>query len=1067
MIMKKLSLFCTALCMLLLGSCAKDDTVVTNVGEVTMNVTAGIESLAAPYAGRGSADGGIVNVKDHNIRYILGIYDANGENLVATYYQILAPENAANANFNIRLLANSYKFVFWADFVTADVAAQTSGGTDASDAYYVTSDLKAITLKGDYSGNNDARDAYTAVENIDLTSSSATQAVTLKRPFGKIRIATTDIPNASNYTPNSVTVTYKNGLPNTFDAVAQAAVAGATTADGINYSYELANGSWEDAAGVGSVLAWDYLLPGEISFTIATTDGDKNTTRVIETIPVETNKLTTVKGGILTNGAKLTVTIDDAFAVPGNDVEIAVVETVNDLQEALSAGVTNITLTTEPTETSTTIELPSSYEEGAQLSLTLPELTKPFTIKEPEQSSGDGQLPDQLVVTTPKTQALTIDTPNSTVKLNGEYQTVTASTADNTLIIAEGSTVKSLTVEKGNVEIYGKVIGYTLNNDASIVKTYAVGDAATLKDAMWLAEKGKCARILLTADIDLKGSAENLWKPIDVSSQNNSFKELDGAGHTISNLYVDNHKILAPGEKEGAANYYGGLFYVLRGTVKNLTIDGATVICNRGAALVGRMDYGTVENCHVKNVTVKGWQKVGGLIGFVNASVNGDLTVRGSSVEGCHLSSTYPDEGLYQAGGLIGYLQTFDRNVLIEGNSVSGISFDKVYESAADVADKVYDMEQAYSHAFIGTIANCSKDKDAYDKFTIELRNNTVDQVSGIPTCDRTNEYIGWWAGDYNMGRSYSPKLVVDGQAMDRLVEIKRLAAQIAAGGEVTIRRNYDLSALDGAIQITKPTTITINADVVLSSGNESNQLINKSELTIKAGDKAQVNFARRVVENLGTLTVEGGTYTTKTIGSGTLFWNNAPEAVMTLKNVNTVASNFAVAGGGQINIEGGHIRSTATNLNGPYTWAYCVRAQDGGEMTIKNATIEGVQGAIACNGGSHILIENSKAWAKNTPNQTKDDAFYALYAAQEGIIEVISGEFYSDRTPCCLASDEDQPGTPNGGFILKGGKYSSKPQTNLPKPGYTDWSPAEGYKYQEITEPIDGLSYSLEIVAE
>ena len=36
-------------------------------------------------------------------------------------------------------------------------------------------------------------------------------------------------------------------------------------------------------------------------------------------------------------------------------------------------------------------------------------------------------------------------------------------------------------------------------------------------------------------------------------------------------------------------------FYVLNGTVKDLTIDGATVTCFRGAALIGRLDAGLVE----------------------------------------------------------------------------------------------------------------------------------------------------------------------------------------------------------------------------------------------------------------------------------------------------------------------------------------------------------------------------------------------------------------------------------------------------------------------------------------
>ena len=345
----------------------------------------------------------------------------------------------------------------------------------------------------------------------------------------------------------------------------------------------------------------------------------------------------------------------------------------------------------------------------------------------------------------------------------------------------EDVTVTKLNVIKGNVEIYGTVAEITFEQGAGTITTYGVGDAATLKKAAELVAGSKCAKIVLMADIDLQGSADNLWEPIN--AENNVFAEFDGGKHTIHNLYVDNYT----GHADAKGYHYGGLFYVLRGTVKDLTIDNANVTCFRGGALVGRMDQGSVENCHVKNVMLTGYQKVAGLVGFVSTGSK-DVTIRNCSVDQCAIKTTTPEEGLYQAGGLIGYLQTFDRNVLIEGNSVSGISFDKVYESAPDVADKVYDMEQLYSHAFIGTIANFSTKPTAYYLYKAELRDNTVaEQVSGIPTCDRTDEYIGWWAGDYNSGKPYAPKIIVNGETKDRWIEVKRIYNILKAGGDISV----------------------------------------------------------------------------------------------------------------------------------------------------------------------------------------------------------------------------------------------------------------------------------------
>lgn len=273
---------------------------------------------------------------------------------------------------------------------------------------------------------------------------------------------------------------------------------------------------------------------------------------------------------------------------------------------------------------------------------------------------------------------------------------------------------------------------------------------------------------------------------------------------------------------------------MLQATIKDLTIDGADVTCNRGGALVGRMDCGTLENCHVKNATVTSVQKAAGLVGFVNSSAK-DVTIRNCSVDQCKLNTPNTD-GIYQAGGLIGYLQSFDRNVLIEGNSVSGISFQKVYAPADSVKDKLYDLEQCYSHAFIGTIANYSADADAYNKYIIELRNNKVaEQITNIPTLDgRTDNYIGWWAGYYGpTGKAFTPKVVVDGVAKDCWVYVKYVYDQLTNGKDITIYQNCDLtkcSETKGTINIPEGTILTIRSGK-LTVGE--NQIANIDEINI------------------------------------------------------------------------------------------------------------------------------------------------------------------------------------------------------------------------------------------
>ena len=284
----------------------------------------------------------------------------------------------------------------------------------------------------------------------------------------------------------------------------------------------------------------------------------------------------------------------------------------------------------------------------------------------------------------------------------------------------------------------------------------------------------------------------------------------------------------------------------------------------------------------------------------------------------------------------------------------------------------------------------------------------------------------------------------------DLLSAITDIAAN---GGAITIDESavIEVSGLK-TLSIEKPTTITVNGSI--NSSEENFMLLNNSTLVLKG--EGSVNLQRRIVENHGTLIVEGGNYGTKNTTGGTAFWNNADGATMTLNDVNVDASFFAVAGKGKIEINGGNISSISSNKYG--SWAYCIRAQEGGTMVIKNATIEGVQGCIASIESSHITLENVKVSARNS-EPGRSDAFYAIYAASLGVIEVISGDFYSDRTPCALASDDDQAGAPLGGFILKGGRFSSYPKND----DGSIWQPESGFKYVETGD----ATYPYEIVSE
>lgn len=691
------------------------------------------------------------------------------------------------AGFDVRLVTSqTYKFVFWADHVESveDEAIKT-------DLHYNTADLRNISMQGDYngSGKDDTRDAFFASLE-KLVTNAFSESVELTRPFGQLNIKTEDLASIPDnqkdaFVPVTAGLSFKN-LYTGFNA-ATGDLLGEPTA----VAYKAASA----VADANGNLTVDYLFApntvggqhlANMTLAVYNAAGGQITTKALNNIPVQRNYKTNVTGNLLTVDGKVNVMVTPAFSSPALSEKVIEVASVSEVAEALKTN-TNVVVMEAP-KGAATISLPK-YESGdVAVSITLPETSNDITINYATETGEESKnAPKELNITAPSASKIIIDASESTVTLNGQsYTAVEATTADNTLIVGKDVTVADLTVKKGNVEIYGTVNNINFTDNGGYVTVYSVSTAAQLKAAGALVTQKKCRKIVLTADIDLNGSSENLWEPMNaeynaLKNGETNLEEFDGGNHTIRNLYVDN----VTNKTNTKGNYYGGLFYVLNGTVKDLTIDGATVTCFRGAALIGRLDAGLVENCHVKNARIYSEQKAGGLAGYVNNSSQ-DLIIRGCSASDITLDKLSSMDEAYMMGGFIGYLQSYERNTLIENNSVSNIAINYIYTSPDEVTDKVADMEQTYCHAFIGNVINTSKKDESYNKYSVVLKNNRVDkQLENAVTCDRTNNYIGWWAGDYNLNGnnvSYSTKLVIDGEIMDRWIEVKRVANLLRTG---------------------------------------------------------------------------------------------------------------------------------------------------------------------------------------------------------------------------------------------------------------------------------------------
>ena len=928
---------------------------------------------------------------------------------------------------DLRLVAQqTYDFVFWAD------CAEGSEGS-FTDKTYNTANLKSITEIGPFVGNSDERDAFFAHETFEVTGSFS-RPVTLKRPFGLLVVKTNDLNEIRDEAlkPTGYEVAFK-GLPTTFNALT-GEVSGSA-----DVSYKAT-----EFAKTDGTISMDFLWATESGaalsdFTMTFYNGGTEicTNDAFTNIPIRRNYRTNVSGNLLTRKGTISVTIDPEFD-ENSPIEkvIAEVESAADVKAALESGATDIVVKNLTNAAGNEIVIPQIYatDNNVKISLTLPETSNPVTVKYDDRTGGTGntEAPANITITANTTGKLTINTPESTVTLQGSFGEIDATTAGETLIVPEGVTVKTLNVNKGNVEIYGAVENIDFSKADAVYKVtvYAVGDAKTLAKAVQLVAEKRCAKIVLTTDIDLQ---KQKWTPIDTEGK--GFVEFDGAGHTIKNLYVDN----ATGQPNGKGTYYGGFFYVLQGNVKDLTIDGAEVTCYRGGTLVGRMDYGTVENCHMKNTTIKSVQKIGGLIGFVSTSSK-DVTVRNCSVTTCSIDVFNPGTFTYcsQAAGLIGYFQTFERNVLIEGCSVSGITLNNTYKGQdADSycnGDLFYAMEQSFSHAFIGNMVNVSKKADTYDKYTVELRNNKVDkQADGVATGHFTDEYMGWWASNFTAGYINTAKLIVDGVVKDRWTELKRFVALLKDGGNVNVWYHYDLTKIpetSGEIAIKKPTVIDFKNAVTLTVGKQ--QIVNKSELTVKGAGKMTATDYIFMNEAGATLTIENGTYTaTKaTDVNGVVIYN---QGICNIKNGTFDGPGFTLmnTGSADMTIENGNV----INRNSPTGYAL-MAAGSNAKLTVKGGRIEAIQSI----GGANVTISGGTI--------LNDCKYYALY--NEGGKTTITGGYFSGY-----------PGMEDvyiaGGTVAIQGGYF---EDNLT-------AAADGYVYKDNVQTVGGITYNYEVVAQ
>lgn len=397
------SVGCMAIVAMGLTSCSQEDMpdTPTREGMVDVVMTTSMPQELESYAVN-SAQGGLQNLEDKGltVRYIMEIYPKGSTTKVQRmikYVPMSAGGSYKTTSFETRLLASEYNFVFFADIVrqvnaypyndpnpysglTTPYYANRyffSNTDESSDVLIrptdvntaVAGDLQTIcaskaatdTFQNPYL---EMYDAYSCTEAVDLRTEPTTRSFTLKRPFAKLRLITTDADKllaTPDWSKCRVDITVSD-IPTGFNALTEASIAGTERGywNGGNQALNSDLYSNENEKASEKTISVFYLpVPAKgqnLTFKMDIKDASGNylaqgVSFDVENVPLVGNKLTTIKGNLLSKNATFNVTIDDEFEDDETIIEYGKeASTVDALKAAMTGKDETITYTGKVTK---------------------------------------------------------------------------------------------------------------------------------------------------------------------------------------------------------------------------------------------------------------------------------------------------------------------------------------------------------------------------------------------------------------------------------------------------------------------------------------------------------------------------------------------------------------------------------------------------------------------------------------------------------------------------------------------------------------------------------------------
>ena len=302
--------------------------------EVSLTLSARVsgQGVAEVKSQENPGDGSAIN------RCILKIFLMDGDTPKSYGTPVYTVVSGKEASFDdVTLITGySYKLVLWADHVSGT-------GTEENlktDLHYNTADLPAVSLADAYSSNDDTRDAFYAVCDLEKVTGSVAQTVTLRRPFGQLNIITTDYSevgtNFSQMLPEKVEIAFGK-IYSGIDLL-----TGKLSDDKVLTSGPVAVAEVTDPAQTDGAkqLSFDYIFApddGQLildDFTMSFMNAAGQSVvpdYTFKNIPVQRNYRTNVSGNLLTKTGTLTVEVNADF-------EGTLVSTPDELMDVFETG---------------------------------------------------------------------------------------------------------------------------------------------------------------------------------------------------------------------------------------------------------------------------------------------------------------------------------------------------------------------------------------------------------------------------------------------------------------------------------------------------------------------------------------------------------------------------------------------------------------------------------------------------------------------------------------------------------------------------------------------------------